>query len=98
MEGDETPLLRISLDGEVGAEAILHIYDGRRAWTAFQEAFANLAPYVVGELFNTVRIACHGELQAERGSQGIIIDLESGSRHDDLILSAIRGRYREDEE
>lgn len=74
----EQPLLRVVLDGEIVAEANLVIHDPARAWEAFQEAFPTLAEGVVGELFNTMRVACHPALLAERGPQGIHINLLSG--------------------
>lgn len=79
-DSSESPLLKISLDGEVVAEAYLTVRDPAKAWTAFLEAFPTFAPLIVGELLNTMRIACHEDLQMAMGPQGIIIDLSSPSR------------------
>lgn len=73
---DETNFLKIVLDGEVVAEAVLRIYDPQAAWLTFQEGFAEISPHLVGEVFNTVRVATHPDLQAVLGEQGIVIDLK----------------------
>ena len=75
MEEPENPLLRIMFNGDLVAEANLVVYDGLAAWTAFVEAFANISPSIVGELFNTVRVACHPETRELMGPQGITIAL-----------------------
>ena len=73
----DNPLLTIRLDGQVVAEATLVVHDGPGAWKAFQAAFANVAPFMVGEIFNTMRVACDPELRAEMGPQGMTIDLNT---------------------
>ena len=75
-----TPLLRISLDGEVVAQSMLEIFDGPAAWRAFCKGFEWVAPMVVyNELMNTMRVACDPGLLAEQGPQGIAIELVSSS-------------------
>jgi hypothetical protein len=71
-----TPLLKIIIGGELVAEATLHIYNGPVAWQGFQDGFQYLAGEVVGELFNTMRIACNPSLRLKHGPQGITIDLQ----------------------
>ena len=80
MEEQPNQLLTIKLDGKVVAEATLVIYDAASAWLAFQESFAMLSSVIVGEFFNTMRVACHEDLKAERGPQGIMIDLNMGPK------------------
>ncbi len=73
----ETPLLRITVNGEDVAVANLCISNGPLAWRAFLDSFANLAPVLVGEVFNTMRIACDPELHERLGPQGVVIDLDT---------------------
>ena len=70
-------VLRLTLDDRVVAEAPLYIYDAAAAWEVFQSAFAVIAPAVVGDLYNTVRVACHEDLLQSMGPQGIIVNLQS---------------------
>ena len=74
----ENPLLRILLNGKLVAEANIIVHDGPVAWEGFLEAFPNIAPVVVGELFNAVRVACDPVLRQRMGPQGITIDLKKG--------------------
>ena len=88
-----TNLLKISMDGEVVAEALLTVYDADATWRAFQDAFANLAPLLVGEIFNTVRVACDTDLSKQLGPQGITIDLRT-SAVPQLVIPSPNGHLK----
>ncbi len=75
MEQVDAPLLKIVLDGEVVAEAVLSVYDADKAWFAFCQGFQGIAPELVGEVFNTVQVATHESMRNVVGPQGIVIDL-----------------------
>ncbi len=65
----ESSFLKLTVDGKVVAEAPLYIYDHALAWQAFMDAFSSMQPLVVGEWFNTMRIACHQNMLDVLGPQ-----------------------------
>lgn len=75
MEQVDAPLLKIVLDGQVVAEAVLRVYDCEKAWFAFCQGFQGLSAELVGEVFNTVHVATHESMRQTVGDQGIVIDL-----------------------
>ncbi len=71
----EDILLKVMVNGEVVAEAPLHVYDAPLAWEAFQDAYSQMAHLIAGEMFQSMRAACNPRLRDLLGTQGIIIDI-----------------------
>ena len=73
----EVSLLKVSLDGEVVAEAQLKVYDQTAAWHVFIQCFPAIAHLVAGELFGTMTAACDDEVLARTPQTGLILELST---------------------
>ncbi len=79
----DTPvqLMKVTLDGEVVAELPLLIHDAAKTWEAFTASYSEIAQHMLGELFQSVRIACREDLQRQFGEYvGLNVDISTGIR------------------
>lgn len=77
---DEVPvyLMRVSLDGELVAEVPIIIHDAVKAKEAFEASFSELVPHAIGELFQSMRVACDDALQAQLGGHYTGLEVNIG--------------------
>ena len=69
------PLMRLRDKGELLAECRIIIHDQAKAWPVFQAVFGAMAANIVGEFFETMRIACDQALIDGAKTTGFTIDL-----------------------
>ncbi len=80
MADEAVSLLKVSLDGELVAEATLVVHDQAGAWQVFTRCFPSFAHLLVGEVYATMQVACDDELRKATESTGLVLELDSKPR------------------
>lgn len=73
-------LLKITLDGNIVAEAELRVYDQAGAWKTFVNCFPAFAHLITGEVFATMHVACDDELRAKTPQTGLLLEMDTKLR------------------
>ncbi len=76
-----TKFLELKMDGELVAEMPIIVHNQEKAWKTFMTVFGLVSEKVLAEFFETIRIACDPELEAQMGEKaGIKVDLATKTK------------------